>query len=315
MSPPLRNAVLHAVILVFVALTLLPFVLTINNSFRSINEIQTSFFGVPRAFTGMAQAAAALARGSGARFEVYDLQQQKQALEPAAAFNHFLLAATRGYRIAWESMRPYFLNSMIMVTAVVVGTVISASATAYVLSRYRFFGSKFLFYYVIAAIMFPGVLTFVPSFMLVRELGMLNSYAVLIIPLIGGGQVFGIYIFKTFFDGLPEDLFEAARIDGAGHLQIYFNVVVPLSKPVISVVIITTAFGAWNNFLWPFVTITDSKMHPVASGLYIMATSAVAQNPSTLFAAYVISSVPLLILFTYATKPFIEGMTSGAFKA
>jgi ABC-type sugar transport system permease subunit len=110
-------------------------------------------------------------------------------------------------------------------------------------------------------------------------------------------------------------LFESARIDGAGHLGLYLKIIVPLSKPVFAVVIIMSVIGTWNNFLWPFITNTDGTHHVIASGLFVLATSQHASNFSTMYAAYAISSIPLLILFIYATRPFVEGMTKGALKA
>ena len=89
----------------------------------------------------------------------------------------------------------------------------------------------------------------------------------------------------------------------------------PLSKQVIAVVAVMNILGTWNNFLWPFITNSDSKYHVVASGLFVMSATQVAQNMATMCAAYVLSSIPLLILFVYATKPFMQGVTSGAFKA
>ena len=138
------------------------------------------------------------------------------------------------------------------------------------------------------------------------------------VQLIWAGMIysdFGLLVFKSYFEGLPEDLFESARIDGAGHLQIYWQIVLPLSKPILSVVAIMNILGTWNNFLWPFITNTEGSHHVVSSGLYVLATTAHASNFSTLYAAYAISSIPLLVLFIYATKPFIRGVTSGAFKA
>ena len=137
----------------------------------------------------------------------------------------------------------------------------------------------------------------------------------MVLPYIAGGQVFAIFVFKSYFDGLPEDLFESARIDGAGHLQIYWQIVLPLSRPIVSVVAIMNILGTWNNFLWPFVTNTEGKHHVISSGLFVLATTVHASNFSTLYAAYAISSIPLLVLFVYATRPFIRGVTSGAFKA
>jgi ABC-type glycerol-3-phosphate transport system permease component len=212
-------------------------------------------------------------------------------------------------------LRRYTLNSLLVSGASALGVVVLGSLTAYVLSRQRFFGSRAIFLFIIATMMFPGVLTFVPSFMLVREMGLLNTYWAMILPYIAGGQVFAIFVFKGFFDGLPEELFESARIDGAGHLQLYWRLVLPLSKPIFSVVMVMNVLGTWNNFLWPFVTNSEDKHHVIASGLYILYGSSYNQNLSTLFAAYTISSIPLLILFVFATRPFIQGITAGAFKA
>ncbi|HEY0866128.1 MAG TPA: hypothetical protein VGE01_02045, partial [Fimbriimonas sp.] len=95
----------------------------------------------------------------------------------------------------------------------------------------------------------------------------------------------------------------------------YWNLVLPLSKQVISVVLVTNILGTWNNFLWPFVTNSDAKYHTASSGLFLMSSSAVATNYSNMYAAYILSSIPMLVLFLYATKPFMAGLTSGAFKA
>src|SRR5206468_4139665 len=153
----------------------------------------------------------------------------------------------------------------------------------------------------------PGVLTRVPSFLWVKKLGLINSYWVLILPYIAGGQIIAIFLFKGFFDGLPQELFESARLDGAGHFAQYLHIVLPLSKHIIAVVIIVNILGTWNNFLWPQVANCDSNYAVVSSGLYLMAQTQVqAQGDrSTMFAAYVISAIPLLIQFIYATKPFM----------
>jgi ABC-type glycerol-3-phosphate transport system permease component len=310
----LRQVALKLLIGVFATLTLVPFAFVLNNSFRTNNEMYHEFFGLPNALKGMVRCVGMLDEED-TLVEVINEQGETEQLPPRAAIRQFWLTATKGYRLGWTVLRKYLLNTLVVVVCTATGVVLLASISAYTLSRYRFPGHRGIFYFIIAAMMFPGVLTFVPSFMVVRELGLLNTYWVMILPYVAGGQVFATFIFKSFFDGLPEELFESARIDGAGHLQIYAHIVIPLSKPVLSVVLIMTTFGAWNNFLWPFVTLPEGELHPIASGLYVMATSPFAQNFSTLFSAYMVSSVPLLIIFTYATKPFIEGVTSGAFKA
>jgi ABC-type glycerol-3-phosphate transport system permease component len=122
---------------------------------------------------------------------------------------------------------------------------------------------------------------------------------------------------KGFFDGLPQELFESARLDGAGHFAQYWHIVLPLSKQILAVVVIVNILGTWNNFLWPQVANSDSSYSVVSTGLYLMANTQASAfgDKSTMYAAYVISAIPLLILFVYATKPFMTGVTSGAFKA
>ena len=147
-----------------------------------------------------------------------------------------------------------------------------------------------------------------------KQLGLLNTYWAMVLPYVAGGQVFAIFVFRSFFTGLPEELFESARLDGAGHWGLYWNIVLPLSRPVFSVVVIMNILGTWNNFLWPFIVNTNDAHQVVASGLYTMARSGVSSSSSTMYAAYLLSSIPLLLIFVYATKPFIRGLTSGAVK-
>jgi ABC-type glycerol-3-phosphate transport system permease component len=311
----LGSAGLHAVLLGFVLLTMVPFAFVINSSLRSTSEIYHTFFGVPKAARALTEAAGQMVRGEASSMVVEDDDGVRKTLSAQEAVRFHLRTLFQNYRRAWTGIRPYMINSLVVCMLTAAGVLLLSSLSAYVLSRYRFFGSRLVFFFIISTMMFPGVLTLVPSFMLVRQFGLMNSYWGMIVPYLAGGQVFGIFVMKSFFDGLPEDLFEAARIDGAGPLQAYRHIVIPLSKPVLSVVLIINVLGTWNNFLWPFIVNSEGKYHTVASGLYVLATSIYAGNVSTLFAAYVLSSIPLLILFVYATRPFIQGVTSGAFKA
>ena len=306
---------IHVVLILFSLLTLLPFAFMVNNVFRSNAEFYHAFFALPGAFKQVAGIAGKALAGDDSPVVMADGEGDVRPLPRGEALDRSLDQATRGPRLAWKVIRPYMLNTLIVALLTVTGVLVLGSATAYILARYRFTGHRALFLFIISTMMFPGVLTLVPSFLLVKNLGLLNTYGAMILPYIAGGQVFAIYVFKSYFEGLPEDLFESARMDGAGHLHIYWQIVLPLSRPVFSVVAIMNILGTWNNFLWPFITNTEGKQHVVASGIYVLAKSAHASNFSTLYAAYAISSIPLLILFAYATKPFMRGVTSGAFKA
>jgi len=301
---------MHLTLVALAALTLLPFFFMVNNIFRTNSEFYHSFFSVPKAFTDAAEAVAATGPVT-----VEDEDGNEALLPPGQAAMHHLARAGEGPKRAWRIVRPYMVNSLVVSILTAFGVIAFGSTTAYILSRYRFLGRRAIFLLILSTMMFPGVLTLVPSFMLVTRMGLLNTYWVMVLPYVAGGQVFAIFVFKSFFDGLPEELFECARIDGAGHFHLYRSIVLPLSKPVISVVLVMNVLGTWNGWLWPFITNPEGTHHVVASGLYVMATTSHASNFSTMYAAYAIASIPLLILFIYATKPFIRGMTSGALKA
>lgn len=313
MSSP-RLLALHAVLLVAAALTLAPFTVMVNNVFRSNAEYSHSFFALPESAAGLAHVGVRTLLGDARPIVVRRNDGGEISLPRAAAARHYLRRLALGPQRAWKVLRPYVLNSFLVSGLTALGVCFLGSGTAYLLARYRFTGHGFVFSFILATMVFPGVLTLVPSFLLVKQLGLLNSYAAMILPYLAGGQVFAIFVFKSFFEGLPEDLFESARIDGAGHWRLYWHIVLPLSLPVFSVVTIMNVLGTWNNFLWPFIVNTDDRHHVVASGLYTMAASGIAGDHSAMFAAYTLSSLPLLILFLYATKPFIRGMTSGAMK-
>jgi ABC-type glycerol-3-phosphate transport system permease component len=308
---------LHAVLIAILSLTLLPFVFVLNNSLRTNSEQAHSFFGFPKAIT-QATAIVGNELAGKPKHEVATSADKGAKLESVSfgeAMRRVGSQLVQGYTYAWDVLRPYTLNTIFVCLLTVLGVIGVGTVSAYVFSRCRFPGRGTMFLAVISFMMIPGVLTLVPSFMWVKQLGLLNSHWVLILPYMAGGQVFAIFLFKGFFDGLPGELFESARMDGAGHFRMYWSLVLPLSKSVIAVVAITSIVGTWNNFLWPFITNSDAKYHVVSSGLYLMGQSTVAANYSTMFAAYTLASLPLLVLFLFATKPFMSGVTSGAFKA
>lgn len=314
---PRRQWGLHLALIAILTLTMLPLAFVLNNSLRTNSEMTHSFFGFPKAASQAAQITGGRLEGTD-RFEIAESGEKgarTRSVSYGEAMREMGSRLVQGYAYAWDVLRPYTLNTIFVCLITVFGVVSIGSAAAYIFSRTRFPGRNVLFVAVLSFMMIPGVLTLVPSFMWVKQLGLLNSHWVLILPYIAGGQVFAIFLLKGFFDGLPGELFESARMDGAGHLRIYWNIVLPLSKPVLAVVAIVNVLGTWNNFLWPFITNSDAKYHVVSSGLFLMGQSTVASNEATMFAAYILSSLPLLVLFLYATKPFMSGVTSGAFKA
>jgi len=165
-------------------------------------------------------------------------------------------------------------------------------------------------------LMIPGVLTLVPAFLLVKTLGLMNTYWALILPYIAGGQIFAIFVLRSFIASLPEELFEAARLDGASTMQAFRNIVIPLSKPILVTIAIMNVLGTWNDYIWPLVTIPDSKLWTISVGIVTFGSSFRGlESWGPMFAGFVIASVPMVILFLFTMRYFIAGLTSGAIKA
>jgi len=217
------------------------------------------------------------------------------------------------YKEAWEEIKFYLRNSIIVSGFSVIGVVVMSVLSAYAFARYKFPGREVLYYLVISLLMIPGVLTLIPSFMLVKYLGLLNTRWALFLPYISGGQVFAIFILRSFFASIPTDYFDAARIDGASELQILRHVTLPLSWSIIGVVAVMNVLGTWNDLIWPLVTLQDTRLYTLTVGLYNFRNSYyTVWGP--LMAGYIIGSIPLIILFIFTSKLFVEGLASGAIK-
>lgn len=232
------------------------------------------------------------------------------------------------YSQAWEAIHPYIWNSVRVTVLTVIGTVGVASLSAYAFARHRFPGKELLFYCILALMMVPGVLTLISSFMWMKQFplaggnnlygeggsGLLNTHWALVLPYIAGGQVFAIFILRSFLAALPEELFEAARLDGASEWRLYAAIAMPLSRPILGTIAVMTTLSTWNDYVWPLIVLSDDGMKTLSIGLAIF-RGAYLTTYGPLFAGYVLASLPLLALFLFTMRAFIAGLTSGALKA
>jgi len=222
------------------------------------------------------------------------------------------------YGVAFEDMKYYIFNSVLVTALSISGILVFSTVTGFLMARYSFPGREVIFYGMIAMLMIPGVLMLVPSFAWVQQLGLLDTYAVMVLPYIAGGQVLGLYLLRTFFGQIDNALFEAAQVDGAGVFRQLWHVGLPLAKPVLGVVAIVSALGVWNNFLWPLVTTSSEEVMVLTVGVLRYQArlgGLIGCRYGEMFAGYVISAIPLGILFTLSTRMFMKGITSGALKA
>ena len=217
------------------------------------------------------------------------------------------------YAIAWGMISRPLFNSLLVSVSSAIGTVVFASLSAYVFARYKFPGRELLFYAVISLLMIPNVFQLIPRFMLVKDLKLLNTYWALILPYIAGGQIFAIFVLRSFFASLPQELFDAARIDGASDLKTFLYIAVPLSRSIIATLAILRLQQAWNDFIWPLVSTTDTNLRTAIVQLSFLQGEYGTQI-GPMFAGYILGSLPLLIIFAFGMKQFIAGMTSGAIK-
>lgn len=206
----------------------------------------------------------------------------------------------------------FFANSLIVAVVTVLGNLVFCSMVGYALAKMDFPGKKILFAVVMITLMVPGVVTFVPLFVMVSRLGLVNSYAALILPFITAPL--GVFLMRQFMKGIPDALIEAARIDGAGEFRIFSRIVMPLCGPPLATLAILTFLTSWNNFLWPLVAAQTESMYTLPVALSLYSTGQNATNYGLLLAGSVLVIAPILALFVLLQRYFIQGIATAGLK-
>ena len=205
----------------------------------------------------------------------------------------------------------WFVNTMIVTVATVAGNLLFCSLAGYAFARIKFFGREVVFVLLLATLMIPFQVVMIPTFIIVKDLGLINTLNALIVPNLA--NAFGVFLLRQFFRTLPVELEEAARIDGASRLSVLFKIVLPLSGPVLATLAVITFLWTWNDFLWPLITIYTPNNMTLQLGL---TTFEGTHQTSTnlLMAANVMSMLPVLLLFFLAQKYFIRGIATSGLK-
>jgi len=281
-----NQAALGVTLVVLGAATLFPFFMTMVISQKSNAEIHSDFWAFPRAFH------------------------------------------PEYYVDAFHQILPYILNSLIVGTTVVACTVMLSSLSGYAFARLDFGGKRVLFTLVLALMMVPGILTLVPAYKWYNQLpflggnnwmglggqGLLNTRWVLMIPAIAGGQILGIFLCRTFLEQIPAALFEAARIDGAGEFRAYYYIALPLSLPILATLAILNFVAVYNDYIWPLVTVSDDAIQVFSVGVTKFGLEG-NLDFGPVMAGYLIGSIPLIIVFAFGMRYYVEGLTKGGLKA
>lgn len=207
------------------------------------------------------------------------------------------------------SFRPALANTVVVTTLTVAGQIISCSLVGYGFARFRFRGRSILFMIMLSTMMLPAQVTMIPVFVLFKTLGMVDSFWPLVIPAWLASPFF-VFMFRQFFSQIPEELLEAARIDGCSNWRIYWQLMLPLSGPVIAIVAIYTFLGAWNDFLGPLIYLQDPSQYTLALGLQVFQSTHGGTEWNLLMAASVLVCVPVMILFFLTQRTFIQGIAT-----
>ena len=235
------------------------------------------------------------------------------------------------YNAAWNTLFRNMLNSIITVAVGTLMIVVLSALSGYVFARMNFPLKNFLFVFMLALMMIPGVLTLTPSFKLIQRLGLKNTWWALWFPWASGGQIMGMYLCRTFITGQPASLFESARIDGANEFQAFYKIAVPLAKPILATIALFYAVDKWNEWWNSMLYINRMEMYPLQLILqsiintYQSATdrniaSADALNRLKTFsmgikmAAIVVTMLPIMCVFPFLQRFFVKGIMIGAVK-
>jgi multiple sugar transport system permease protein len=209
--------------------------------------------------------------------------------------------------LTYKPFHIYFKNTMIIVLLNEIAILASASFCAYGFARIRFYGRDILFALVLGTMMLPGVVTMVPTFVIFSRLGWLDTFLPLTVPFFFGGEAFNIFLLRQFFRTIPEELADAARIDGCSEFRIYANIMLPLAKPALTTVAIFTFINAWNDFMGPLLYLNSPDNFTVSLGLATF-RGALVTRWDLLMAAASVTTLPIVMIFFMAQRYFIKGV-------
>jgi len=218
------------------------------------------------------------------------------------------------WSLGWGAVRDSLANSITTSFAAVLLCLAVAIPTSYVLARYRFPGRELVFYALMVTMFLPsGAATLVTTFMLIKDIGLMNNLLALILLGAVGGQVVCVFILRQFIEEIPKELFESAQIDGAGHLRQMATIVLPLSGPIIGTLAIMQFLGNWNQLMLPLILLRDNELLTVPVQL-MRFDGEYVKFWGPMMAGFLISSLPLIVLFLFTMRLFVRGLTAGAVK-
>lgn len=279
----ISKAIIYLMLTVGAAFSLFPFVWMVLTAFKSYREVATRVFW-PAALNPL----------------TYRLPPQQRPI-PWLFYN---------FVEAWNSapFARYFFNSFVVSVLTVLGVLVTSSLAAYAFARLRFPGRNFIFILFLATMMIPGEILLIPNFITIKRLGWYDTYLALIVP--WTANVFSIFLLRQFFATIPQELYDAAVLDGCGHFRFLTRIVLPLSRPALTTVALFNFIWSWNAFLWPLIVTSREEMRPIQVGLAFFVTES-GTDTQLLMAAATITILPIVLLYFLVQRQFIEGIYTG----
>ncbi|MGH9104432.1 MAG: carbohydrate ABC transporter permease [Acidimicrobiales bacterium] len=228
-------------------------------------------------------------------------------------FNQF---DVHNYVVAWTGVDRFLLNTVIVAALAIVIGVLAAALGAYAFSQLRFRGKSILFMAYVCLLFVPWTLTLIPLFLTVQKLHLFNTWWALVLPYSATAQPLLVLIFRGFFDQIPDDLLQSARVDGASERQVLRRVVAPLTKPILFTGAILVTINVWGDYLWPTIVIQDPNRLTISAGLiqFVDSFGVNLSEGGAVFAAYIIVTAPMFLLVGFSMRYFVSGLTEGALK-
>lgn len=205
----------------------------------------------------------------------------------------------------------YLVNSVFLACAVTAISLVFNVAAGYAFAKLRFAGRDRIFKLLLGALVIPGQVAMVPLFLLLKQLGLVNSYGGVIVPAMAG--IFGIFLVRQYALSIPDELLEAARIDGASEFRIFRSVVVPALKPIVVTLAVFTLLGTWNDFMWPLIVLTDKDLYTLPVALASLSREHVQDN-ELMMAGSVLTTLPVLVMFLALQRYYMQGLLAGSVK-
>jgi len=235
---------------------------------------------------------------------------EASAYPPPLVPSHPTLANYREL-FAHAGMGRYLANSVLLAVAATALSLVFNVMAGYAFAKLRFRGRDRLFRLMLGALVIPGQVAMVPLFLLLKQMGLVNTYGGIIVPALA--SIFGIFLVRQYALSIPDDLLEAARIDGASEWRIFVEVVVPLLKPIIVTLAVFTLLGTWNDFMWPLIVLSDQDLYTLPVALASLSREHVQDN-ELMMAGAVLTTLPVLVVFLSLQRYYMQGLMLGAVK-